>query len=288
MIDAIKLKFVLESGAEEALLSPAFAGHSGEPDNDGWLFTEMENLRLSYHQPTRSGYVKGSLHAFGKGNNFSDISFSELIEAADKLNQALGLPPDRLQVQTMEAGMNIPMPEDAKPFLQSLIRFKKAPFKELESPIPYALFRAALTEYNVKLYNKSRYEALYGIHLLRYELQFKKSRAINRAVGLPEKYSLLLADVVEESVLHPLSNYLLNAWKMIERETKFDTTGLSHSEMKLLYAGLQPDYWEGIKNASTKKYERRQYKRIREQVAKVEVCPVTAVLTRKLNQFFEG
>lgn len=104
------------------------------------------------------GYEKiqlsNSIHKFYKGNNYTDLPFSELVEAIKIICDKFQTEAKRWEIKQLEFGFNIITPKPAKEYLDLFLEYKKIEFvKVFKANVCYER-KCYLTEYNIKVYDK--------------------------------------------------------------------------------------------------------------------------------------
>lgn len=282
--------------AEKALaLSPAFAGHDGEPNAKGWLTTEYRGLRISYKRENRMVRIRGSLHTFHHGHNMGQFSAAQVRQACIELAAAVGLAPEALQIVGLEAGVNLPSTVSPRPFLENLAGHKRSPFTAIKPPkgstrpLEYGAFHG---DYWVKAYDKGGYSRLQGRplpstappHLLRFEVVYTRARPL---LHLTRLAVLTLADLPKSEVMAAIKDNILAHWNATEHRHQIqesDFTGLNFSDGLLLLAANNALFWKAMKkqSKSDSTYKRKQ-KRLKELLSQqVTVNPYTDTLHQQL------
>ena len=113
MYDFVQFRFDLPPGpgAERVLAAaPALAAAELVPATGGpggpRLRASYRGLRLDYWPDLRRGRVRGSLHSFAYGHNAGPFPPAAVGLACRELAVAVGIPPELLLVQRLEAGLN--------------------------------------------------------------------------------------------------------------------------------------------------------------------------------------
>ncbi|OGX84346.1 hypothetical protein BEN47_03005 [Hymenobacter lapidarius] len=170
MYDFLQFRFDLPPGTDaERLLAtaPALAaaeyatttGGTGGPR----LKASYRGLRLDYWPDLRRGRVRGSLHSFAYGHNAGPFPAAAVALACRELAAAVGVAPELLVVQRLEAGLNLTLPTAPRPILEGLTQHKNRPFVAVvpparaPRPLEFVVFH---TDYRLKAYDKGTYARL--------------------------------------------------------------------------------------------------------------------------------
>lgn len=295
MYDNTHLHLVLpDPDAERRLAeSEAFAEADSQLDHRGRIRAAYRGLRLEYTPESRFLRVRGSPHTFAHGHNMGAFTPPEVATACRDLAGALDMPPEWLTVHKLEVGVNLPVADSPRSFLESLASHKNAPFTALKPPagatrpLEYGAHHAA---YRLKLYDKSAYNRLQGRHpagttaphLLRYELVFERMRPMCTLTGLP---TITLADLPRPPVMAAFAAHLRTHWKLIQRLDPMNYTGLSLYDAALLHAANDVAFWKAMQQSQPRNtYARNRAKAKRLLLERAEPHPYDAAFTRELEQ----
>ena len=145
-----------------ALAAAELATATGGPGGPH-LKASYRGLRLDYWPALRRGRVRGSLHSFAYGHNAGPFPPAAVALACRELAAAVGVAPELLLVQRLEAGLNLVLPTAPRPLLERLTQHKGRPFVAVvpparaPRPLEYVAFH---TDYRLKLYDKGTYARL--------------------------------------------------------------------------------------------------------------------------------
>lgn len=168
--DFLQFRFDLPPGPDAerrlatapALAAAELAAATGGPGGPR-LKASYRGLRLDYWPDLRRGRVRGSLHSFAYGHNAGPFPAAAVALACRELAAAVGVAPELLVVQRLEAGLNLILPTAPRPILEGLTQHKNRPFVALvpparaPRPLEYAVFH---TDYRFKVYDKGTYARL--------------------------------------------------------------------------------------------------------------------------------
>ena len=295
MYDNTHLHLVLpDADAERRLAnSEAFAGADSQLDHRGRIRAAYRGLRLEYTPETRFLRVRGSPHTFAHGDNTGTFTAPEVATACRDLAGALDMPPEWLTVRKLEVGVNLPVADSPRAFLESLTSHKNAPFTALRPPagatrpLEYGAHHAA---YRVKLYNKGDYNRLQGRyppgnaapHLLRYEVVFERMRPMLTVTGLP---LITLADLPHPPVMAAFAAHLRTHWNLIQRHNPMNYTGLSLFDAALLHSAPDVAFWKAMQQSQPRNtYARNRAKAKALLLDRAEPHPYDAAFDRELTQ----
>ena len=283
-----------DTSAEQRLArSVAFAESDGQPDERGRIGAAHRGLRLKYSPATGFLQVRGSLHTFAHGHNLGTFTAAEARAACAELASVLDVPPERLTVHRLEVGVNLPVADSPRLFLESLASHKGSPFTALKPPAGAARpleYGAHHSEYRLKYYNKSEYSRRKGRclpntvapHLLRYEVVFECQRPMRKVTGLS---GLTLADLPRPHVMTAFANHLRLHWSATKRRQILDYADLSLAEAALLHAAADPSFWQAMRaNQARSTYDRNKAKATALLRQRTAPHPYDAVFARELER----
>lgn len=210
--------------------------------------------------------IKNSIHKFYKGNNYSDFGYSDLCQATNQICRITGLEPKDFNVKKLEFGFNIPISLKPSILFSQVNSYKGKEFDNLRSKARIYGLKCILTEYNIKLYNKSEQVKItekiqINPNLLRVEVQYNVMRKI--------PYINSLNDLLLEVNLRNLFSNLTTIFNNIIFRNSYDLAKLKRSrDRELLFAGQSIDFWNTEKNINKENYKKRRqrHKKIEEEV----------------------
>lgn len=166
MYDFLQFRFDVPGSAAErelanapALAAAVLANRTGGPGGPR-LQADYRGLRLDYWPALRRGRIRGSLHSFAYGHNAGPFPPAAVGLACRELAGAVGVAPELLLVQRLEAGLNLALPTAPRPLLEALTHHKGRPFLAVvpparaSRPLEFVAFHSL---YRVKLYDKATY-----------------------------------------------------------------------------------------------------------------------------------
>lgn len=227
--------------------------------------------------------ISNSLHKFAKGNNHSDFKLSELISAIGEIEDLTGISAKFFNIRKLEFGLNISTKNPGTEYLSSFSDFKTREYDKMKSLGFWYGIKYHLSEYNLKIYDKSehqkRVEKIKTIpKILRFELQFNKSRA------MPE--TITLEDLKNIQKLKALFLHFIKQINLVNTCVDEDFSLLKPRERELYFAAKNSKFWESEKklNKSTEKSKRRKYKMLQSKVSPKNIIhEFTDLLTEKFN-----
>lgn len=265
-----KLKFV----AERRKVEPFDISHYA---------TEYRNLYLQIRN--EKIFISNSLHKFLKGNNYSDFSYSEIIESIDLIEEITGIKATEFSVSKLEFGLNIPIKMNIDTILKCIKTYKKRyAFKDMDKGSKTYGKNCELSEYKIKMYNKTfQVKTVDKItipeNILRFEIVYYKNRIIpnirtledlrnpQKLLGLVERMKKYLRDIT------------------IEGEKNF--SDVKKEERAYYFAGLNSEYWnvEKTMNKDKGKSKKKSFDRICNEITRVNYKDeLMHLIEQKFNQ----
>ena len=253
-------------------------------DNTGEVYKEKasyENLTFTIHRKGE-GYceMKGSLHSFYSGANYSDYTIIDYAATLNQLHTDFGINPQIAVLKNLEVGVNLSdLPATPDQIIKAMLyhrgtTFSKMPKYEIGGNRAFDGVIADHQRFNIKIYNKGQQFNL-PYPVLRYELKYKKMEDMKK-LGVYHP-----SDLLEEAVLEQVGRRLCNTFNdIIMIEPQLTESELNDEERLELLCYKNSRYWEEL---STKKryYWRDKYKRL---VEKHVAIPTQPLLARLIQQ----
>jgi hypothetical protein len=214
--------------------------------------------------------IENSIHKLLHGNNYSLMTYSDLVEITNMLLDYFELSETEMYVRGFEFGLNIPVDMPAIDLIKNFHSYKKQEFCILKRKGTLYGKKALLDEYNVKVYDKSlqvyKCENIkLNKNILRIELDLNHKR---KRHGI-----LTVKDMVDPKKLELLYNDLIKAYSEINKKPMLNHNSIPKKQFELLYAGDNPDYWKAKKAIDPKNHEtqRRNFRQLKKANNQVEI-----------------
>lgn len=145
----------------------------------------IKNLKISYEG--RQLKIKGSLHKYANGNNYSLFTYEEAKNVLHELSDIIGVSLNQFIVTSIELGLNIQLDAEVERYLNILHSYKLRPFimmSPLKGTSKLKGKKCVFSEYSIKFYDKT-FEAIkkgrikreeVPANLLRYEIQLSRKQ----------------------------------------------------------------------------------------------------------------
>ena len=242
---------------------------------------EERNLRVKYDYRSGKVSVSNSIHKFAKGNNYSDLSYSELESSLRRITMKIGISLKEWSVKKYEIGFNIETERKGVDYLNIFYLFKTKYADKMRKDAFWYGLKWYLTEYEVKIYDKTeevkRHDRIkLDSNILRFEVNIKKSRKT--------KIIQYASDLLDTIKLDELFRFFISQMKLIKTIENIDPSLVSKQrDVEMFFAGLDSSYWKyqhqtnplGIAD------KRRRYNRI---LAEISTKDTMDCFLRKLEE----
>ena len=225
----------------------------------GCYYTYIGNLKLVFKD--EKIYIKNSLQCFYMNNNYQSFSYSQVVDAFNKLNQLV--PFNIYEAVVTRLAVGVVIEEDAQKAFNEWKFYMGKPPKPMyeKSKIYGAKFH--LTDYYIKAYDKTfqaqcKDSTNIGKPYFRYEIEGKTKFFNNKTnnVGITT-----VTDLIDKSKYKKLCGILIDRYQMIEKEPQIDLSELTLKEMRLVASMRDFKIKESIRkqHSHTYKKERKIY-----------------------------
>ena len=209
------------------------------------------NLQISI--TLHSATILGSVHKYknlleDNGNqNYDDFNFCQIQETIDGLIKKFKIERDT-KLTNLEFGFNIVVSKDPQIILDNnvLMNNFKAPNRNVKFKGKGDYKEFMLTDYHIKIYNKSKpYKLDYNV--LRVELKIVKKRLLN-SLGIH-----CLEDLLNKEVLKSLFKLIVEKFEGINIVDDFKQEKVPENDRNKLNKYMNPVYWIRIKSEKSSK-----------------------------------
>lgn len=228
---------------------------SGLEEETGEIFypkeTKYKNLEIIIYE-LNLVKIRGSLHIYWHGNNYSDFTYHDLCLAIKDLCEKLNINPSEATLNRIEFGVNINL--DVNPYMisQAMLAYKFESFSKMKGKDSKFGYQCDFTQYYLKAYSKSGQEKLNGKNIFRFEFATKKMESI-RFSGI--KY---LSDLTNLDYLNKLGMELDSIFSELITFEEINLKGLSKNETRIYYECINRDNWEKFSPIKREK-RKKQY-----------------------------
>lgn len=220
--------------------------------------TFHNNMFVKITQNTAS--IKGSIHKyyntvedFGE-QNYNDFSYCDCRYAITRLQNIFNTDKTNTKVTNLEFGLNIEVKQDPQELIDNYILMydSKSPNRDEKFNGKGDFLEFQMTDYNLKIYNKSKQNNLKNRNILRVELKITRSRYLEKHFKI---YSL---NDLDRNRFNLLFKKLLEHFdKLLIVDTLFFKNDSRLDEMILFQNGVSPTYWKKLKNTEPNKVKNK-------------------------------
>lgn len=211
-------------------------------------FNNGSELYLKYYGNSQTMQLNLSHTKYRLGNNYENMSFSQLIEGVESLCDWLQFHPSQTDSIMFEYGLTTTLPYSPDVLLSNMMFAKKNPYQYSESQ-GYCESNLAGTQGTLKNYNKStqynntatRAEQLHNLNILRTEVHLDKGQPVKK-MGI-----VTLQDLLDKDKLHKLK--VSHCDKLADtfiHDWRTDITTLTHQELINYTDWGNRQYWQPL------------------------------------------
>lgn len=205
------------------------------------------DLNLNFNITKNQATLLGSIHKYSniledKGNqNHNDFSFCQIKDTIEGLIKKYSIENDT-SITNLEFGFNLMVHKDPQIILDKnvLMNNFKAPNKNLKFSGNGDYKEFQLTDYRIKIYNKSKQYKL-NSHILRIEVKIIRKRLLQQ-LGI---YSL--EDLLDEETYFRLYEFFIKKFIDLIIVDEFDENLIAEPDRNELNKYMNPNYWIRIK-----------------------------------------
>lgn len=247
-----------------------------------------KDLNLDINICKESTTIKGSLHKYHnekakKGNqNFDDFYFSQIDEQIRGLIKKYKIE-NSTSITNLEFGFNLTVEKDPQIILDSniLMNNLKAPNKNLKFSGKGDLKEFQMTDYSIKIYNKSKHFKL-DANIIRVELKITQKRFLQK-LGI-----FKLEDLLNKDTFFRLFETLRDKIEGLVILDVFQDKIMLETDKDKLNKYSNPNYWINIKSTKSPKQISRLKKEFETLLKKYELLHTKNEILEKLeNKFIE-
>lgn len=274
MICGVKIEIYSEQLCKELLNNPLLTFLTPVEEKTGEIHypkkTVYNHLHFAIYQSSRIE-IRGSLHKYWKGENFSDFTYSDLNKCLNDLQEKFNIHPQEARLSNVEFGVNVSPMFNPYEFCESLIAYRGKPFERMKTRggKPNIGFECWLNQYSVKLYDK-------GKQYLKSENKLRIEIPVCRMAYLSEVGLRTLADLREKSILKALERVLIKCYAevVIDDET-VKGARLTANEKRIYGLCSNPKEW-GRFNRKQRHKRKKQFEGILVKYGKRKWKEITA------------
>jgi hypothetical protein len=211
--------------------------------------------------------LKGSYHKHAQRNtNYNDYTLNDFERTTNELSKLLCISPLSFTLRCFEFGVNIKPSHNANDVLNALICYKGKEYEKRTYNGNGYLKRFVNTQYEIKIYNKSKQNDLPD-NILRYEIKVLKMDYVKKKLKHPIK---TINDLLNPEIIAGLTNILIESVENLYMYDYRINTKLikSNRDKHTLIECINPAFWELYKETHSETGYKKKVKRFRELVQK--------------------
>jgi len=251
---------------------------------------EVGQLKIQITQNNDTNYSKielsGSVHKHQQqGTNYKDYTFIDVVTTINQICDLLKLPPDKFIIRHIEYGLNIATKHSAKDILNSIIAYNGIGYEIRKYNGLGYLKRFGLSQYDLKVYDKSKQYGLSN-NILRFELKVCKMQYF-KTKGI---HLNTLADLLNNTLYYSLFRTL---HKCFEGLYLFDYRICLNAiktvrEQLILTECINTNYWKQYRDTHSAKGYTKKVNRFKDLVKKYAPDNLKLYLKTEIqNKWFE-
>jgi hypothetical protein len=225
---------------------------------------KLNNLYLTFNE--NGLYIANSWHKYYHQNNWSDYTFSEIVDTYNKLNDKFNGLIEKAKIRRVDYGVNM----EGTPFEFC----SNWMFLRTKSPIPmqdkgkvYGK-KFFATEYNLKAYDKtietkSKYHFLLSKQITRIEKSVFRMRNLTQRKINPIRLTTA-KDLTDIAIIRQLADDFCNTCQKIEKVDSINFLVLTAPQIKVVAAMQNPEARKALRKNSYRTFKRymKTYRKI--------------------------
>lgn len=235
---------------------------------------QEENLKITIKNGTY-GFINGSLHKYNQEFNSGLFTRYQISDALDKLCCKISSDILNWKIKSVELGLNLKPLYPVESVINSLISYRENLFTNISDRSQKLIGkRANLSEYDVKVYNKSVQTDSQVSHPLRYEIKIKKMRQLRLGK------SLLVGDLKTSEILNHFGYLLKWYWQFVHLSDETLLSSYRDERRSFLEKWQNPIYITKLRTDDFGRYktERKKYLRLVRNVRNCDLSIYSQVL----------
>lgn len=245
-------------------------------------------IKISENYETQNTVIElsGSLHKHHQGGtNFNDFTFFDVCTTINQICDLLKLTPEQFIISHIEYGVNITPTHSANDILNAIVALKGKCYEIREYNGTGYMKRFCLSQYDVKIYDKSKQYSLTN-NVLRFELKvFKMQYLGKKGIHLKTFTDLLNPDTYLQ-LFKTIAKTVDNIYMFDYRIT---LKAINHTRERLILTEcINTNYWKKYRNTHSAKGYTKKVKRFRDLVKKYAPDNLHQYLKTEItNKWFE-
>jgi len=180
--------------------------------------------------------LSNSIHKFHKGNNYTDFTLSEFMDAVNTICVKFGIEANRWEIKKLEFGFNILTLKKANHYLDLIYQYKNREFEKMKAKhITYGK-KCFMSEYALKIYDKyvqtkKKYKIIIPENTLRVEFCYNQKRKLPKQIKF-------LSDLQDKEKFKELYNDFNKAISKIIFNDEVNVSNSTKEERVLFFASF--------------------------------------------------
>lgn len=210
--------------------------------------------------------ISNSIHKFINGDNYSDFTYSNLIQFVFEIEELTKIPSDKLFIKKLDFSLNIEVEKKPYQYLPLFETYKNKEFDKMKSQSFWYGIKYIFNEFNVKIYDKNaetKRQNLINLpkNILRMEIEYKRKRIVPKVGTLKEL-------LIKDNIIFIYKDFIKRMSK-IELKNDIKVANFKNSrDREIFFAGKNPYFWQMEKalNINTYKDKKKRYNSIKKEV----------------------
>lgn len=245
---------------------------------------EIKGIKIDLYDNTLK--ISNSLHKFFKGNNYSDFSYSEIIQSIDLMEDILQITASKMKPTKLEFGIN-EFFDDWQTILGSINHYKHKEFDKMKSKSKCYGKKLRMEQVYIKVYDKLEQVYLQNRERISPNMLRLEIGLLGKELSfIPNMEALKQFDI-----LNKLKEKFLYYFDKIIFDEPYNLDKIENRDLELFFAGENPKFWTEYtkQNKEVAKKRKQKYSKIRKE----RVLPnlhksVMDKATSKLNFLFRN
>lgn len=219
--------------------------------------------------------IRGSLHKYWKGENYTDFTFSELFDCITDLSYKFNINGHTANLHNLEFGVNVSPLFNPFEFCRRVIAYKNDSFSKFRTQGKTRFhigFESEQQQYGLKIYDKGK-QYFKRENILRYEVKTRKMQYLKK-VGIS-----FLSDLLDIEKITALGNIINETFRELIICEEVKTVELTANEKRIFAICSNPKEWEKF-NRKQRFKRKKQFNQILTTKGKTNDKETTARMIR--------
>lgn len=196
------------------------------------------NIKFKIFPSVGRVQMSGSIHKYWNSgmHNYNDFNVRDITDVLKDLQEKFGIDPKEMRLENIEFGVNVITPYNPNVFLDHLVVFKNHPFDRMRVYGSGKGKVAELSQYIIKIYNKTLQYGLMN-NVLRYEIKVKKMQYLKQGV-------IYFSDLLNTEFMQSVFANLISSFKDLVVTDQINKKDLSIKQREAFIKLNNPRAWE--------------------------------------------